>query len=485
MVPMDIINIYENYNSCFNDDLKSVFEKISKTAFSHGVKIYLIGGLVRDLLLSTNVISNPLRVKQSNQHAQIGKIASSFATLSPRNDVTEFSEGRNIYPPPRNDVTFLDIDITVEGNAIDFAKILEKDCKAKVSSVHKDFGTVKIEFPIGPNWQKIDLASTRSESYPKAGHLPHVDKIGCSLKEDVLRRDFTINSLAMSLNQDSFADLINYARGFEDLKNKKIKILHDKSFIDDPTRIIRALKYSTRLGFELDEKTLKLQEEYLNNINYDMCYKRIKQEIKKTFEQNLQVAFDRFIEQGIYKLITAKTIKIPVKNVENLIDIYHPKHSWLVYFGTLLLQIDAQQSKPASLNDGGLVSPPYSQNSNSALNAAPNISFTKYEREVIEEAKSLLKTDLTSDFEIYKAFGGKYIETLLILAALGKAKKVLNYLDDLRKIKIHINGDDLINLGFKPSKKFAEVFDYVLKEKLKNPKMSKADEINLAKSYMN
>lgn len=434
MVPMDIVNIYENYNEqekeaknkfwlpkervttakpCYNTyfsaDLKAIFEHCSKIASQSGFKLYLIGGIVRDMLLN----------KQS-----------------------------------------LDIDITIEGNAIEFAKILKKKIGVKILSIHKDFGTVKIEL-LG---QKIDLASTRSESYPKKGHLPHVDEIGCSLEKDVLRRDFTINSLAMSLNQDNFADLIDYTGGFKDLKNKKIKILHEKSFIDDPTRIIRALKYSTRLGFELDKKTLKQQEEYLKNINYDMCYKRVKQEIKKTFEQNSQVAFDRFVEQGIYKLITPHPNPTPSRGegilqnpckIENLINIYPPKYPWLVYFGIIAQHIEI------------------------------NFNLTKYEKEVIEGAKSLLNKSFKDDFNLYKAFCAQKLETLLILAVLGKEKEVLHYLNDLRKIKLHINGNDLIKLGFTPSKKFSEIFDYVLKEKLKNPAMKKDDELKLASSKLN
>lgn len=397
---MNIINIYENYNSYFNADLKAIFEHCSKIASQSNYKLYLIGGMVRDLLL-----------------------------------------GRKSR----------DIDITVEGNAIEFAKILEKKANAKILSIHESFGTVKVEI----DGKKVDFASTRSESYPKKGHLPHVDEIGCVLEKDVLRRDFTINSLAMSLNQGDFADLIDYSEGIKDLKNNKIRILHNKSFIDDPTRIIRALKYSTRLGFELDKNTLKLQEEYLNNINYDMGYKRVKQEIKKTFEENSQVAFDKFIEQGIYKLITKNSFKNIFKNIEKFVNIYHPKYPWLVYFGIIAVQTNIK-----------------------------NIDLTKYENEVIENTQNFLNANLDSDFELYKSFSTQHIETLIILAVLGKEKEILHYLNNLRQIKLHINGNDLIKLGFKPSKKFSDIFDVILKEKLKTPHLNKNQELDIAKSLI-
>lgn len=409
---MNIINIYENYNSYFNPDLKvqlkAIFEQCSKIAFKNNYKLYLVGGLVRDILL-----------------------------------------GRES----------LDIDIVVEGDAIEFAHILERECGAKILSIHKDFGTVKIVI----QGQKIDFASTRSETYPKKGHLPKVQGIGCSLEKDILRRDFTINSLAISLNQNNFADLIDYVNGFDDLKDKKIRILHDKSFIDDPTRIIRALKYSARLGFELEENTLNLQEEYLKNINYDMSYKRVKNEIKKTFTDCEKGTFDKFIEQGIYKLITQEEIQKPKINIENLIQKYKPKHPWLVYLGIIVIGEDIDK-----------------------------LELTKCEKDVIKSAESLVEKKLEDDFAIYKAFGTQkpktlLVETLLILAILGKnsepKRKVIHYLENLKKIKLHINGNDLLKLGFAPSKAFSEGFDYVLKEKLKNPKMTKSEELVLIKRF--
>jgi len=443
---MNIVNIYENYNSYFSQEFKEIFELCSKVAEKNDYKIFLIGGLVRDMLLNRKS---------------------------------------------------LDIDITVEGDAIEFGHVLERECGAKILSVHESFGTIKVEL----SGQKIDFASTRSESYPKAGHLPSVAQIGCLLEKDVLRRDFTVNSLAMSLNQGTFADLIDYVGGFEDLKNKKIRILHDKSFIDDPTRIIRALKYSTRLGFELDELTLKLQEVYLQNINYDMCYKRVKQEIKKTFEDCKQDTFDRFIEHGIYKLITRnnqisrhaelvpssccrvemrltrESIACDVSascegaesdrsrnefgmtlkgDIENLIKKYKPKHCWLIYLGVIMIDENVEK-----------------------------LELTKAEKEVIEGVKSLIKEDFQDDFDLYKAFCAQKTETLLILAALGREKEVFHYLNDLQKIKLQITGKDLLALGYAPSKFFSEGFDYVLSQKLKTPDLKKSEEIKLIKDYLN
>ena len=122
-----------------------------------------------------------------------------------------------------------DLDFCYEGNAINFANNLN------VIKTNPDFGTVRVLF----EGKEVDIASTREEIYPKAGHLPEVSNIGCALRDDLSRRDFTINAMAKNTLS---GELVDYFGGLDDIKNKKIKVLHDKSFVDDPTRIVRALK---------------------------------------------------------------------------------------------------------------------------------------------------------------------------------------------------------------------------------------------------
>lgn len=299
----------------------------------------------------------------------------------------------------------------------------------------------------------VDFASTRSESYPRKGHLPVVEKIGCSLKEDVMRRDFTVNALAKSVTT---GEIVDYVGGLEDLKNKKLRVLHDESFIDDPTRIIRGLKFATRFGFELEEHTKKLQDEYLANINYDMSYKRVKKELIETFSLNSQSAFKAFIDQKIYKLVTLNDVKMPKVNIENLVTTYlatqppsYPAALWLIYVGILC-----------------------------DLSRLP---LTKIEQKILDDVpKEVLKTD----FELYKTFQNTRIETILLYAILKDEAGARHYLDDLQKIKLEITGKDLQNLGIKPSPEYQKIFDEVLKVKLKNPSITKEDEIKLVKELV-
>ena len=356
----------------------------------------------------------------------------------------------------------LDVDITYVGNAIEYCSKF-----GEVVQVNPDFGTVRVAIPplleitdFGPpasgghkvsKKMYVDFASTRSESYPQKGHLPVVEKIGCSLKEDVMRRDFTINALAKSVTTE---EIVDYVGGLEDLKNKKLRVLHDESFIDDPTRIIRGLKFATRFGFELEEHTKKLQDEYLANINYDMSYKRVKKELIETFSLNSQSAFQKFINQKIYKLVTPNDVEIPKVDVEKFINKYLaaqpsscPAAIWLVYVGIL----------------GDL----------------SRLPLTKIEQKILDDVP---KDVLKSDFELYKTFQNARIETVLLYAITKDETGARHYLDDLRKIKLDITGKDLQTLGIKPSPKYQEIFDEVLKVKLKNPSMAKDDEIEEALS---
>lgn len=377
----------------------------------------------------------------------------------------------------------IDIDITYVGNAIEYCSKF-----GEVIQINPDFGTVRVKIPSSPHREIadfvpstgsghnvseelnnviVDFASTRSETYPKKGHLPVVEKIGCSLKEDVLRRDFTINALAKSITT---GEIVDYVGGLKDLKNKKLRVLHDNSFFDDPTRIIRGLKFAMRFNFELEEHTKKLQDEYLKNINYDMSYKRIKKELIETFnaplsnitkEYKKQRTFEKFINDKIYKLVTPNDVEIPSINIEELIEKYcldidchvantprNDEHIWLVYVGVL---------KDLS-----------------------RLPLTKIEQKILDDVPQNI---LNSDFELYKTFENAKIETILLYAILKDQKGAKHYLDNLRNIKISINGKDLQNLGISPSPQYQEIFDEVLKAKLQNPKMTKEDELKIAKSY--
>lgn len=212
-----------------------------------------------------------------------------------------------------------DTDYCYEGNAIDFAKNLN------VVKENPDFGTVRVQY----NEKQIDIASTRTESYPRKGHLPVINEIGCPLVEDMKRRDFTINAMA---KRTSDGEIIDYLNGAKDIESKKLRILHNGSFIDDPTRIVRGLKFSVRFGFELEENTKNLQNEYLDNINYDMSYHRLKKELIETFSLNKQCVFEEFIRQNIFRLLGKEQPDVPFNiPIESILKEYSGEYIWLIY----------------------------------------------------------------------------------------------------------------------------------------------------------
>ena len=334
-------------------------------------------------------------------------------------------------------VESLDVDYCYEGNAIEFAKDLN------VVKTNADFGTVRVLAENG----EIDIASTRSETYPKQGHLPLVENIGCGLKEDLKRRDFTINALAKNTLT---GEVIDYFNGIEDIKNKTLRVLHSESFKDDPSRIVRGLKFAVRFGFELESETLKLQEEYLQNINYDMSYHRLKKELKETFNLNREEAYERFVNQGIYKLL-GKNQELPIKNVSisSLVNQFEPQNVWLVYLG----QFDLS-----------------------------NFELTNQEANIVNSYNKIKEIKPENRLQVYKLFKDIPLESVLLYALSVDYKIAYEFLNELKNVKLEMSGKDLLELGFAQSSFYKEIMDFVLAKKLENPEMSKEQELEIVKT---
>src|SRR6476659_4198171 len=178
-----------------------LLRELGRLADEKGIGLYLVGGVVRDLLL-----------KRSNW----------------------------------------DLDLTVEGNGISFARLVTNRYGAGLALFER-FATARLVFPDG---LKVDIASTRRESYADPAALP--DVVTASLEEDLFRRDFTINAMAIQLNLAHWGELCDPFRGQRDLKNKTLRVLHDRSFVDDPTRIFRAIRFAERFGFRIEPNTGRL-----------------------------------------------------------------------------------------------------------------------------------------------------------------------------------------------------------------------------------
>ncbi len=157
----------------------------------------------------------------------------------------------------------LDLDLAVEGSIHDFLRRMSADVGGRVTE-HARFHTARIACPDGV---QIDLAETRRERYPEAARLPIVET-GASIEEDLGRRDFTIQSMALRLNGAESGVLVDPFHGREDLKRRIVRILHPDSFRDDPVRAFRAVRYATRYGFRIEPRTQAALRDLLRHPDY-------------------------------------------------------------------------------------------------------------------------------------------------------------------------------------------------------------------------
>lgn len=197
-----------------------------------------------------------------------------------------------------------DVDVTLEGDAIQLAEFLAANSKNfRVAESYPDFGTAKVYYK---GSLVFDLATTRKEVYPYCGALPEVVERGVPLADDIIRRDFTINALAFSIND--LGKILDYSNGIHDIDHQRIRVLHPVSFFEDPSRILRAFKFGSRFGFEWAEETRRLMEKFLayGPARYKGGGERVKQELKgflsesETDHKRLWLA--HFVYSGCFKL---------------------------------------------------------------------------------------------------------------------------------------------------------------------------------------
>ena len=146
----------------------------------------------------------------------------------------------------------IDLDLMVEGDAVAFGRDLARQL-AGHSHAHEKFHTAVVKGRGSTGGVRVDLATARTETYEAPGALPDVQP--ATLRDDLARRDFTINSMATSLHPDDLGATYDFFDGFGDLERRVVRVLHDRSFVEDPTRVLRALRYEARFGFRMDPQT--------------------------------------------------------------------------------------------------------------------------------------------------------------------------------------------------------------------------------------
>ncbi len=391
--------------------IMSVIRKISDLADQFGFSVYLVGGFVRDLIMG---IEN------------------------------------------------FDIDIVVETDGIGFTKVLS-DYYGTTYVTHKKFatGVVKISNEI-----KIDIATARSEYYESPGALPTIEL--ASIKHDLSRRDFTINAMTIKLNQDGFGELIDFFNGQQDIKNKKIRVLHNLSFIEDPTRIFRAIRFEQRLGFDIDKHTKKLIKHAVDSDLFDqVAYQRIRDELIDIFNETKPVkAIKRMYQfdelKFIHPVFASKKIDTALfEKIDNSITWFKLSffkiniHKWIVYFMGMVAKLPI--STISTICERMKIQTKYTENI---------ISTIKTSHRVLPA----LEKNIKKDSFLYRLLLPFSTEGLLLLMSLSDKKavrkKISYYLTYLKNTKLQVSGKDIIKYGLKPSVKFNKILNLILMEKL-------------------
>ncbi|WP_026699946.1 CBS domain-containing protein [Salibacterium aidingense] len=209
------------------EDVLQLLKQAGQLAAAKQMNAFIIGGMVRDLLLETS------------------------------------SE---------------DIDIVVEGDGIALAEDFASSIGGS-TAIHETFGTATVTTKSG---RRLDFTTSRTEYYEKPAALPTVSR--SNIKEDLFRRDFTMNAMAVSLRPSHFGELLDYFNGLEDIKNKTLRVLHNLSFVEDPTRIIRGIRFEQRFSFQMNQETTAFVHHSVSAVS-SLSRTRIASEFKYLFHE--------------------------------------------------------------------------------------------------------------------------------------------------------------------------------------------------------
>jgi tRNA nucleotidyltransferase (CCA-adding enzyme) len=410
-----------------------LLRKIAEIASEHKYALYIVGGFVRDLLL---------------------------------------------------DIPSQDFDLVVEGDAISLAQAVQERYDGRVTS-HSRFGTAKWfidkqKLTILGSTKKLrdslpdtlDFISARTEFYTHPTALPTVEK--GSIKLDLHRRDFSINTLALRLDGHHFGELYDYWGGLEDLKGKLVKVLHSLSFVDDPTRILRAVRYEKRYDFNLDSRTKDLlmqAKELLNRVSGD----RIRHELDRILEEeNAPGMLERLDELNILSAIHPDlSWDASNENLINCLPGKEPPAEWNVEEDSSGLDINR-----AICYSIWLMNIPSYQDICTRLRLLRSLSG------VIEQSANLRMRipDLASHSPSQITRELDDISNLSIYAVYldlekPKYKGILSrYLSSWQYIKCNITGKDLQDLGLEPGPRYSEILTQIRNAWLDGEIKNKKDE---------
>ena len=373
-----------------------------------------------------------------------------------------------------------DIDIAVEGDGIEFARALAARLGGRVRA-HDKFQTavVVVERAAGAATAslRVDVASTRTEFYDYPAALPKVEH--ATIRGDLARRDFSINAMAASLNPRDFGALLDYFGGLDDLRAKRIRVLHNLSFIEDPTRIFRAVRYEDRYGFRMDRHTLALARA-CNEMDLigDLSSARLRDELVALFDEpRISFTLQRLKELGLQHVLhprfalddASAALIAAVDGLRRRCALEREVPAWRAR-----LVITLRDLAPEELEEW-----------------VARMKFRRADARVLVRAWLLgarlerrLARPLT-EADLYEIAHGEPLEALLVamaIAAGGPAEQRLErFLSHSRRVRLAVGGRDLLELGYRESADLGTVLRSLLHMKLDGLISGRRQELDAAR----
>lgn len=358
--------------------------------------------------------------------------------------------------------THVDVDVAVEGDAREVARAIAARLGGEAIE-HERFGTATVRAP----GLQADLATTRRERYPAPGALPEVEP--APLEEDLGRRDFSINAMAATLSRDGLGTLHDPHGGRADLHAGVVRVLHGRSFVDDPTRLLRALRYEARLGGGLDPGTEEQARAAIAGRALDtVSGKRVRDELLDLLrEPEAPAALARMRELKLDCALHPALRVLPDRAASAMLACADTGADRALAALATLMVPDAEALHPL----------------------LDRLALTRDERDRVARAAEVgghlahrLHADMPAS-RIHALLHGEPLETLAVALAWGApGEPVLRYLSDLRGARLDVTGDDLIAAGVPESPALGEALAETLRRKLDGEVSGRDDELALALS---
>ena len=369
--------------------------------------------------------------------------------------------------------TNLDLDLVIEGDGIAYARALSRELRGTVET-HDRFGTAVITLEGG---RRLDIATARTEYYEYPTALPTVER--SSIKKDLYRRDFTINTLAIGLNPRQFGLLLDFYGGQRDLKDGIIRVLHSLSFVEDPTRVFRAVRFEHRFGFRLGKETLSLIKGAVKmDLFHRLSGSRLLTELVSLLsEEEPRHAVARLGELDLLRFVHPKLKRTPqlsamLKQIEDALDWYRllyldrPVEAWLVYCMALMDVLPADAVEETLTR---LTVPP---------RQATKIRVARAQaRELLRRLERRPTLKPSESYRMLKKLPDEVVLFLIAKSGSDAVKRQLSaFFTTYQHVKPTMTGTDLRALGVKPGPIYTTIFSRLLDGRLNGELTSEADE---------